>query len=215
MKKQLRISLLVITLGLISLSFSRGVRGSEFSDASKDILTADSEWRLVVDGEVHSALNLTLDELQMMERSTVFAELYCYGEFVTSGNWIGVRLGLLLEEAGLYPEVVNVTFYANDSYTTTLSIAKAMREDVIVAYEKDGEPLPERTRLVIPGENGAQWISMITEITVGTVRSIPEFPAFPAMLLVLGGVTIIVLQKRLKSFSRAPAKFHLLLPSRI
>ena len=43
-----------------------------------------------------------------------------------------------------------------------------MRDDVIIAYEKDGEPLPETTRLVIPGTVGGQWISNITQISLPT-----------------------------------------------
>lgn len=202
MKKRLQISLLLITFGLILLSSSRGILGPEFSSAPKDLLTADSEWRLLVDGEVYRPLNLTFDELRTMERSTVFAELDCDWNFITIGNWTGVRLGLVLEKTGPYPQVVNVTFYATDGYTTTLSITTAMREDVIIAYEKDGEPLLERTRLVIPGENGAQWISALTEITIGTVPPISEFPVFPAILFFVSGVTISVLRKRLKAPSR-------------
>jgi DMSO/TMAO reductase YedYZ molybdopterin-dependent catalytic subunit len=41
-----------------------------------------------------------------------------------------------------------------------------MREDVIIAYEKDGQPLTETLRLVIPWANGNLWISMITELVV-------------------------------------------------
>jgi DMSO/TMAO reductase YedYZ molybdopterin-dependent catalytic subunit len=41
-----------------------------------------------------------------------------------------------------------------------------MREDVIIAYEKDGVSLAERTRLVIPGANGSEWISGIIQIII-------------------------------------------------
>jgi DMSO/TMAO reductase YedYZ molybdopterin-dependent catalytic subunit len=47
----------------------------------------------------------------------------------------------------------------------------ATREDVIVAYEKDGQPLTEQLRLVIPGMNGNLWIAQITSITVSTTES--------------------------------------------
>ena len=43
-----------------------------------------------------------------------------------------------------------------------------MRPDVIIAYEKDGVPLPETLRLVIPGANGGIWIGLITSITIGS-----------------------------------------------
>jgi uncharacterized repeat protein (TIGR01451 family) len=39
-----------------------------------------------------------------------------------------------------------------------------VQENAIVAFEKDGNPLPETTRLVLPLANGNEWISMITRI---------------------------------------------------
>jgi hypothetical protein len=41
------------------------------------------------------------------------------------------------------------------------------RQDVIIAYELKGESLNEKLRLVLPGENGQSWISMITVISIG------------------------------------------------
>jgi DMSO/TMAO reductase YedYZ molybdopterin-dependent catalytic subunit len=77
-----------------------------------------------------------------------------------------VRLGLLLEKAGLPQQARTVEFHATDGYTVRLTLSTAMREDVIVAYEKDGSSLPETTRLVIPSANGSEWISRITQIRI-------------------------------------------------
>ncbi|MBC7131362.1 molybdopterin-dependent oxidoreductase [Candidatus Bathyarchaeota archaeon] len=38
---------------------------------------------------------------------------------------------------------MKIAFYASDSYTTDLSVETAMRKDVILAYERDDEALPE------------------------------------------------------------------------
>ena len=122
---------------------------------------------MLVDGFVQRPLNLTFDELVAMPRSTVNAELYCVdapGILLAEGNWTGVRLGLILEKAGVSPEAVKVAFYAEDGYTTDLTVTTAMREDIILAYEKDGEPLPEKLRLVVPGKWGYKWISRVTHI---------------------------------------------------
>jgi DMSO/TMAO reductase YedYZ molybdopterin-dependent catalytic subunit len=44
-----------------------------------------------------------------------------------------------------------------------------MGKDVILAYELNGQPLPETLRLVIPNENGViKWIALITQICVVT-----------------------------------------------
>jgi DMSO/TMAO reductase YedYZ molybdopterin-dependent catalytic subunit len=83
---------------------------------------------------------------------------------VDEGNWTGVRLGLLLETARVFPDAVKVAFYAEDGFSTDLTLSAAMREDVILAYEKDGEPLPQKLRLVVPGDWGYKWIHSIVRI---------------------------------------------------
>jgi len=127
----------------------------------------DSEWTVIVDGLVQSPLTLTFDELVAMPASTVYAELICVGLPMTplaEGNWTGVRLGHILEEAGVSAEAVKVAFYADDGFATDLTVTTAMRDDIILAYERDGEPLTEEVRLVVPCKWGYKWISEPTHI---------------------------------------------------
>ena len=118
----------------------------------------------------YTVTNVTLnfDELVNMSRTTVYAELYCYGLLIKSGDWTGVRLGLVLEKAGVsvYLQLGSVEFYAIDGYSTNLDLLAAARSDIIIAYEKDGLPLVETTRLVIPYANGDKWISNINQIKI-------------------------------------------------
>jgi DMSO/TMAO reductase YedYZ molybdopterin-dependent catalytic subunit len=195
-KRPFQIALLVITFGLIWFSSLGRVLGTAFSNAHKEILAANSEWRLLVDGGVQRPLNLTFDELVAMPRSTVFSTLYCDGVFVESGNWTGVRLELVLEKAEFDPNATTVRFIAQDGYEVSLSIADAMREDVIIGYEKDGATLPETTRLVIPSANGSQWISNITQIVALT--STPEFSNIFALAISLVAVAFIIALLRRK-----------------
>jgi DMSO/TMAO reductase YedYZ molybdopterin-dependent catalytic subunit len=156
-RRLLLVILFVITLGALSIVFL----------APEETMIGNSEWRLMIDGFVQHPLNLTFDELVAMPRSTVNAELYCVGapdHPFASGNWTGVRLGLILERAGVYPEAMKVAFYAEDGFTTDLTVTAAMREDIILAYEKYNEPLPEKLRLVVPGKWGYKWISLVTHI---------------------------------------------------
>jgi DMSO/TMAO reductase YedYZ molybdopterin-dependent catalytic subunit len=127
----------------------------------------NSGWTLTVNGAVYNVLTLSVNDLATMERTTEYAEIFCYGNPVVQGYWSGVRLGFVLEQAGFdLQQADSVVFNAQDGYTITLPIAEAMREDVIVAYERDGVPLIETLRLVVPGANGNVWISMINRITV-------------------------------------------------
>ena len=109
---------------------------------------------------------LNYGELVTMPKTTIYAELYCYGSLVDRGNWTGVKLGFLLEKAGSTQQAETVELIASDGYSVTIPISVAMREDVIVAWEKDGIALPEGTRLVVPGVNGDEWISSISQIKI-------------------------------------------------
>ncbi|MDH5375638.1 MAG: molybdopterin-dependent oxidoreductase [Candidatus Bathyarchaeota archaeon] len=128
------------------------------------------DWNLLVDGLVQHPLNLSLKEIVTMPRRTISAELYCLpspegsGVLVDSGNWTGVSLRFMLEKAGVLPEAVKVAFYAEDGFTTDLAMSPALGEDILLAYEKEGEPLHQKLRLVVPGRWGYKWIYLLNRI---------------------------------------------------
>ncbi|MCW4004079.1 MAG: molybdopterin-dependent oxidoreductase [Candidatus Bathyarchaeota archaeon] len=121
-----------------------------------------------------TTITLPPDYLLTLPKTTVYAELYCYGNLVTDGYWGGVKLTDLISQAGgLDENVDSIYFEAQDGYKVHIPIKTAVREDVLVAYEKDGAPLPEGLRLVIPNANGNLWIALITSMTMSTLQ-IPE-----------------------------------------
>jgi DMSO/TMAO reductase YedYZ molybdopterin-dependent catalytic subunit len=162
---------------VISSSFLGTVWGTEHSNAAATNILIDYEWILVTDGMVDQPLNLTLDQIIAMPGTKVSADLYCFDSLVSAGNWYGVRLAVLLEDSGLQDGVEYIQLIASDGYATFLDISTAMREDVIIAYELNGQFLPEILRLVIPNENGDKWIALITKISAVIVPvSVPGQP---------------------------------------
>ena len=98
-------------------------------------------------------------------------------------RWTGVRLSTLLQHAGLRPEAVSVMAVGlDDPYVDEgvnhgrvrrpLPLAKAL-DDVLVAWEMNGEPLPRDhgypVRLVVPGWVGIASIKWLGELRVTTV----------------------------------------------
>jgi DMSO/TMAO reductase YedYZ molybdopterin-dependent catalytic subunit len=135
---------------------------------AKSATPTEIGWQLTVTGLVEKPLNLNWIEIVAMTRSSVEANLICVdfpGQIVMQGNWTGVKLRTLLEEAKPLPSAIKVGFYAADGYSTDLTAGTAMRDDIILAYEKDGFPLND-LRLVVPGKWGYKWISQLTEITL-------------------------------------------------
>jgi DMSO/TMAO reductase YedYZ molybdopterin-dependent catalytic subunit len=216
MKKILFVAVTAITIVVLVVSYLGLV--AEFAAIYGN--PADAEWQLTVTGLVEHPLNMAWAEIIAMPRSIVSATLFCVGMpnyAVAQGNWVGVRLWLLLERAGVSPEAIKVAFYASDGFSTDLTVQEAMREDIIVAYEKDGAPLSEKLRLVVPEKWGYKWISQIVRIELvdydfkgfwesrgysdeatitqnGTVPEVPpNIPEFPPILILLIPVILMTL----------------------
>lgn len=163
-KKKVFLVTSTLTLTLLILN-SIGVLPTKTQVA----LANDHEWRLEIVGLVDNSLSLTIEEIVAMPKTTVQATIYCVdfpNQLVTTGNWTGVKLTFLLEKAGLSQSATKVAFFASDGYSTDLTLEAANQPTVIVAYEKDGAPLGEMLRLVVPGRWGYKWISQLTRIEI-------------------------------------------------
>ena len=138
---------------------------STFSATATDV--TKNQWQVSVTGLVQNPLTLTLTNLTTMPATSIEANIYCVdfpSQMVTGGMWTGVKLSYLLGEAGVLPSAIKVAFYAADDYSTDLDLQTANRQDVILAYQKDGEPLYGTLRLVVPGKWGYKWISQVNSI---------------------------------------------------
>jgi len=108
--------------------------------------------------------DFTTDQLLAMPKTFTESDFWCYTELVTTGTWGGVALTELLSHINSTSEVVSLQFFASDGYAVSIPIELARQDNVIIAYEQDGQPLNEGLRLVLPGYNGAAWISSIEKI---------------------------------------------------
>ncbi|WP_320065252.1 molybdopterin-dependent oxidoreductase [Micromonospora sp. RTGN7] len=102
-------------------------------------------------------------------------------EAVGNAEWTGTPLAPLLREAGLAPDAVDVVFTGADHgcergveqyYQRALPVADALREEVLLAYETNGAPLPPQhgapLGLIVPGWYGmanVKWLRSITVLT--------------------------------------------------
>jgi DMSO/TMAO reductase YedYZ molybdopterin-dependent catalytic subunit len=163
-----------------------------------DIPAVDAAtWRLKVGGRVRKPLELSLEQVRSRPSQTITVTLECAGngrarlsprplsqpwlvEAVSTAEWTGTKLAPLLEEAGLGPDVVEVVFTGADrgiqggeeqDYARSLTIAEAMRPEVMLVHAMNGEPLQPQhgfpLRLLVPGWYGmtsVKWLSSIEAI---------------------------------------------------
>ena len=153
-----------------------------------------ASWRLRVEGCVDHPLDLDLETLRSRPARTVRVTLECAGNgragltprpvsqpwltgAVGTADWTGVPLVDLLREAGPSPEAVDVVFTGADhgiergieqDYERGLSLVEAAADDVILAYEMNGAPLPVQhgypVRLVVPGWYGMTHVKWLERI---------------------------------------------------
>ena len=176
MKRYLVLALVVPIVALIAMGLLLKVSLSPVEEICTGPAEAtESNWTLVVDGLVERPLNLTFNEIAAMPSASVVAKLQCVddrpGLRAVTANWTGVPLKILLDKAGISPKAIKVAFCASDGFSTDITVETAMRQDMILAYQKDGEFLPgwggaPALRLVVPGKWGYKWITWVVRIKV-------------------------------------------------
>lgn len=162
-----------------------------------DIPAVDAAaWRLRIEGHVERPLSLTLDDLRSRAPVTSTVTLECAGNgrallsprpvsqpwllgAVGTAAWTGTPLAPLLAEAGVREGAVDVAFAGLDhgleggieqDYERGLPLTEATRDDLLLAYEMNGQPLPPQhgfpVRLVVPGWYGMAHVKWLGRIRV-------------------------------------------------
>lgn len=184
--------------------------------------TSAEGWTLTIDGFVDTPLTLTIEDLKaQFEVVTRALTLECGGNgrgffnppakgnqwtygAVACSEWTGVRLKDVLEAAGVQDKVVYTAHYSADSHLSGdpdklpisrgLPIAKALTEEILIAFEMNGAPLHPLNgaplRLVVPGwpaSTAQKWLTRIELRDVvhdgpkmtGTAYRVPNRPVAP------------------------------------
>lgn len=127
-------------------------------------------YRLSVTGLVKKPLTLTFDELTSMSSVKLVKDFQCVtGWRVPQVHWEGVKLGDLLDAAGVADSAEAVEFDSYDGVDTeSLTLSQARRPDVIVAYRMLGGPITTPhggpVRLYVApmyGYKSLKWLSAI------------------------------------------------------
>jgi len=116
---------------------------------------------------------------------------------ISTAEWRGARLADVLDATGVqHHDGLHVAFSAPDvapearpvqSYGSSIPLSKAMSEEVLLAWEMNGQPLPRAhggpVRVVVPGYVGARSVKWITGIVVQEIPSQNYFQALDYRIL--------------------------------
>ena len=130
-----------------------------------------SEYQLRIDGLVDEPTTLSYGDLHDRLPQTALRRDFqsVTGWRVRDVPWVGVRLADVLAEAGVQATATRVRFHSFDGvYTESLSLAQAMRPDVLVAHTLEGDPLSSEhggpVRLYVApmyGYKSLKWLERI------------------------------------------------------
>ncbi|HLW94265.1 MAG TPA: molybdopterin-dependent oxidoreductase [Solirubrobacteraceae bacterium] len=128
-------------------------------------------WRLKLDGLVANPLELSYDQLLALPKVEQVSTFHCVTGWIVDGvHWGGVRFHDLLANAGPLSSAHAAHFISAEvPYDDYLALHDLALPDVMLAYEMDGQPLPQEhgapVRVVIPdmyGYKNVKWVERIT-----------------------------------------------------
>jgi DMSO/TMAO reductase YedYZ molybdopterin-dependent catalytic subunit len=146
---------------------------------------ARDTWSLEIDGDVRNPVTLRYDDLLSMPLIERDITLTCVsnevgGGYVGAATWLGVRLGDILDRAGVGTSSDQLLSTAVDGFTisTPLAVVRDGR-DAMIAIGMNGAPLSDThgfpARLVTPGLYGfvgaTKWLTKLTLTTYAAQQS--------------------------------------------
>lgn len=155
-------------------------------------------YKIAVGGDgANGQAELTLDDIKKMPAVEVVAVNQCSGNrrglstphvqgvewgygAMGCARWKGARLKDILDKVGLKKEAIEIGFNGADGpavaetpdFIKSIPVWKAVDENTIVAYEMNGQPLPQfngfPARVIVPGWTGTYWMKHVITINALT-----------------------------------------------
>jgi DMSO/TMAO reductase YedYZ molybdopterin-dependent catalytic subunit len=126
-------------------------------------------WRLRVDGACHHPTTLDWAAFQALPQVDDTSDFHCVTTWSRMDiRWRGVRLSTVLALVEPTDDAHFLLCHGYDDYTTNLSLAEALKDDVLLVHTVDGAPLPREhggpVRIITPqlyAWKGAKWVSRL------------------------------------------------------
>ncbi|MBD1216868.1 MAG: molybdopterin-dependent oxidoreductase [Aphanizomenon flos-aquae Clear-A1] len=127
------------------------------------------KYRLIVNGEVNHPLSLSITDIQALPFTSMIIRHVCVEGWAAIVQWGGLRLREIITLAQPKSKVKYAYFQSADGYYESWDIASALHPQTLLAYQKNGAPLPVQNgaplRLASPvklGYKQSKWVTGIT-----------------------------------------------------
>jgi sulfane dehydrogenase subunit SoxC len=156
--------------------------------------TSVENWSFTIGGRVETPIELDYAQLLARPKRVLETVHQCAGSpmnptaptrRVANVRWGGADLAVLLDEAGLSGDATHLWAYGvdhgifakeeQDSYLKDIPLSRISEGDVLIAYELNGAPLPQKhgypARLVVPGYFGTNSVKWLSRLEVADRRA--------------------------------------------
>ena len=131
------------------------------------------QWSLKIDGAVEQECHFTWKDLMQLEQCEDLSDFHCVTTWSkVKMKWKGVKVSHLLALSNPIEEACVVMCYGSDGYTTNVALEELLKEDVLLVYEYEGQPLTREhggpARIITPqlyAWKGAKWICRLEVLT--------------------------------------------------
>jgi DMSO/TMAO reductase YedYZ molybdopterin-dependent catalytic subunit len=112
-------------------------------------------WRFRVDGLVERPMDLSWQEFTALPKAEQISDFHCVTTWSKYDvRWNGVKFSTIVERVRPKAQATHLIQECNDGYTTNLPLSELQGDDVLLAYELEGAPLPSEhggpMRMIVP-----------------------------------------------------------------
>jgi len=134
-------------------------------------------WHLEINGLVQNRATYRFQDLKGFNQVEQETTLMCISNGLDAGLmsnavWKGITLRDLIDPAAPLAEAQRVRLFGVDNYTDTIPIEKALEPTTLLAWEMNGQKLPDRhgypLRAIVPGYFGEKHVKWLTRIELTT-----------------------------------------------
>ena len=113
-------------------------------------------WRLAIDGDVQNPVTLTFQDLMKLKQTQLTCDVHCVtGWTLLDSRWRGIAMQTIMDLVQVKNDARFVVFEAPGDYTSSIPLAEARKDNVILAHRFLDKNLP--------AEHGAPLRSLVPD----------------------------------------------------
>ncbi len=136
-------------------------------------------WTLTIKGLVKAPRSLSFPEIRSLPAVEIRRDFHCVETWsVPDNTWKGVRVRDIVAPDELLEMARYAVIHSHGGYTSEVDVACLMAEDTLLAWERNGEPIPPEhgypLRLIVPDRYAYKSVKWVTAIEF-VDRDIPGY----------------------------------------